>query len=133
MAGTLPIQQYADGMAYDPVLKGGWVHALSTFHILLANRDEIDDYLTTHADIVPLLETLCAKLRETFGQRTELSLEWYRDPEQADQYLCLYVRQEKYEAGILHRIETVIAPFMSKLEAVSANLLITTDFRPPQG
>jgi hypothetical protein len=121
----------AFGIAFEPTLTGGSVHALARFQVL-ANQ-EIDHLLAAHADLIPLLECFCAKLRDAFGPRAELSLEWYRDPEQTDQYLSLYVRQEKYEAGILNRIETVIAPFMPQLETASANLLVTTDFRPPQG
>jgi hypothetical protein len=133
MAGVIPIQSHMNVLAPVSTPNGRLLQKLTLYDVVMSNGEEIEAYVSTNADLIPLLEGICAKLREAFGKRAELSLEWYRDPEQADQYLCLFLRQEKYEAGILKRIETVIAPFMPTLETASANLLVTTDFRPPQG
>ena len=133
MAGAIPIQTHADDIAHVPSMNGGLLNGLARFNVVLPNRDEVEEYAANHLDLVSLLDGMCAKLREAFGHRTELSLEMHSDCEQEDQYLSLYVRQEKYEAGILDQIESAITPFMSKLEAASGCLLITTDFRSPQG
>jgi hypothetical protein len=132
MAGTIPIQHDAAPITQLPAFKGGLLDVFAPFHVLLTNRSEIEAYAATHADAVALLESICAKLRDAFGPHAELSLEMYRDPEQDDEYLSLYVRQQKYQAGILHQIEDVCAPFMPKLETASGNVIITTDFRRPR-
>jgi hypothetical protein len=63
----------------------------------------------------------------------ELALEVYKAPEIDDRYLTLYIRQEKYQSGIIDRIEAVTSQFMAQLEAASGYLLITTDFRRARG
>jgi hypothetical protein len=57
----------------------------------------------------------------------------YRDPEIDDRYLTLYVRLEKYDSGVPERIDAVRRQFEQKLEQVSGDFLLTTDFRPPRG
>jgi hypothetical protein len=106
---------------------------LTTFNVLVTGRDEIAGYLTHHSDLEMLLEGICSKVREVFGPDAELALELYKDPEIDDRYLTLYVRQEKYQPGIIDRIEAVASQFMTQLETASGYLLITTDFRRPRG
>jgi hypothetical protein len=133
MAHAVPIQGHTDGSAVAPVLNGGLLHRLTPFNVVLADRTEVEEYIAGHPDLAPLLEGICVRLRDAFGHRTELSLEFYKDPEQQDQYPILYVRQPTYEAGILNQIESVVEPFMPQLEDASGHLLITTDFRRPRG
>ena len=132
MAHAIPIQDHPDESTLIP-RDAGLLDTLTPFNVALANGEEVEEYVANHADLTSLLEAVCARLRASFGAGAELSLELYSDPEQQDQYLALYVRQEKYEAGILHQIESVTSPFMSQLEAASGHLLITTDFRRPRG
>jgi hypothetical protein len=133
MAHILPIQSHADDIEPIPVLNGSLPIVLASFNVELPNRDEVEEYAANHSDLAALLAGICARLRSAFGPSVELSLELYRDPEQQEQYLALFVRQEKFEAGILNQIESVSRPFMSQLEAASGHLLITTDFRRPRG
>jgi hypothetical protein len=130
MAHVIPAHGRTDDLVPGPILNGGLLQRLAPYDVLCANRDELEAWLADHADLTPLLERVCARLREEFGQHAELSLEFYKDPEQQDQYPVLYVRQRKYEAGILKRIESVVNPFLPQFEAASGDLLITTDFRP---
>jgi hypothetical protein len=132
MAHAIPTQSRTDGSAVAPVLNGGLLHRLTPFKVALSDRAEVEEYIATHPDLAPLLEGICARLRDAFGHRAEFSLEFYKDPEQPDQYPILYVRQPSYEAGILSQIESVISPFMPQLEDASGHLLITTDFRRPR-
>jgi hypothetical protein len=131
MAHTIPIQTQMNDSTLAPALSGGLLHRLTPFNTLLRDRIELEDYLATHSDLAPLLEGICARLRDVFGLDAELSLEFYKDPEQQDQYPIVYVRQQKYEAGVLKRIESVMSPFMAQLEDASGHLLVTTDFRRP--
>lgn len=93
--------------------------------------EEIADYLERHQDVAELLSEVCQSARAEFGEQAELSLELYRDPEIADQYLTLYVRQPAYDRQIMARIENVRSHYRDKLSARSAWLHVTTDFRPP--
>jgi hypothetical protein len=109
------------------------LNRLTRSNVLLAKRDEVEDYVAQYPALGSLLDGVCATVREAFGHRVELSLELYKDPEEQDQYLTLYVRQGKYESGILSRIEAVASQFTAQLETVSGHLLVTTDFRRPRG
>jgi hypothetical protein len=133
MAHVIPAPSDTDESVPAPILNAGLLHRLAPFNVAWTNRDEVEASLANHPDLAPLLERVCDRLREEFGQHAELSLEIYKDPEQQDQYPVLYVRQRKYEAGILKRIESVVNPFLPQIEAASGDLLITTDFRPVRG
>ena len=133
MAHVIPIQSHTDDGTPAPVLNGGLLHRLTPFNVALPDRAEVEVYLASHPDLAPLLEDICTRLRNEFGPRIELSLEFYKDPEQQDQYPILYLRQQQYEAGILNQIESAINPLMPQLEDASGHLLVTTDFRRPRG
>jgi hypothetical protein len=109
------------------------LNRLTRSNILLAKRDEVEEYVAHYPALGSLLDGVCATVRDAFGQGVELSLELYKDPEEQDQYLTLYVREGKYEFGILSRIEAVASQFTAQLETVSGHLLVTTDFRRPRG
>jgi hypothetical protein len=115
------------------VLNGGILHRLAPFNVVWTDRVELESYLSNRPELTVLLEGICARLRKVFGLQAELSLEYYKDPEQHDEYPILYVRQAKYEAGILTQIETAVSAFMPQLEDASGHLLVTTDFRRPRG
>jgi hypothetical protein len=129
MANAIPSQGHTNDSAIIPALNGGVMHRFALFNVVSPNRRDVEEYLANHADLAPLLEAICARLRDAFGQGVELSLEFYKDPEQQDQYPVLYVRPERYETGILNQIESAISPCMPQLETASGHLLITTDFR----
>lgn len=101
--------------------------------VQLPRRDELEAYLAEHPDLGSVVEDACSAVRDEFGPEAELSLQMYEDLEDRDRYLTLYVRQEKYERGILDRIETAANAFTTRLGTCSGHLLITTDFRRPRG
>jgi len=133
MSHVIPVQSPADGRVHAPTLNGSLLQCLTPSNVAWMNGGEAEGYVAHHSDLAPLLEGVCARLREVFGQQAELSLEFYEDPEQQDQFPILYVRPPKYESGILKQIESVVAPFLPQLEAASGHLLITTDFRRARG
>ena len=106
---------------------------LTPFHVITAHPDEVEAYVADHPELVTLLEGISAELRVAFGPEAELALELYKDLEVQDQYLTLYVRQTKYAADLMDRIEAAVRPFMAQLESSTGHLLITTDFRRPRG
>ena len=75
---------------------------------------------------------ICTQARREFGPEPELALELYTDPEIDDSLLALYVRQTRYDPGIMGRIESLNRQFDSALEQASGYFLIATDFRRPQ-
>jgi hypothetical protein len=101
--------------------------------ILLPHREGVAAYLLEHAGLANMLVELCTKVRAAFESQAELSLKRYDDPELEDQYLTLYVRQEKYSKDMIDRIEAVSADLHEQLASVSGYFLITTDFARPRG
>ena len=55
----------------------------------------------------------------------------YDDPEIDDQYLSLYVRQDRYAPDLLDRIDATIGEFAAAMESATGFFLVTTDFRQP--
>lgn len=102
-------------------------------NVLVPNRASVNQYLSAHPMLSDLLSSVCRTVRQAFGPCAELSLEMYRDPEIDDRYLTLYVRLEKYDSGVPERIDAVRRQFEQKLEQVSGDFLLTTDFRPRRG
>lgn len=100
--------------------------------IVIPKPREVKMYLSEHPELGRILPEICTKVRQSLGPRAELSLEMYRDPEIDDQYLNLYVRQERYGSKLLDRINMVSSLFDNRLEEISGYLLITTDFRRPR-
>jgi len=76
-------------------------------NVITINHKEVEQYLAFHPDLRSVLGPICSMAREAFGEKAELELKLYRDPEMEDEYLTLYVRQVRYEADIMDRIETV--------------------------
>jgi hypothetical protein len=133
MSHVMPVQSPTEGPNPALTLNGSLLQCLTSSNVAWIKGGEAEDYVANHLDLAPLLVGVCARLREAFGQQTELSLEFYEDPEQQDNFPILYVRPPKYESGILKQIESVVAPFLPQLEAASGHLLITTDFRRARG
>ena len=100
--------------------------------ITVPHPSEIRDYLIRYQDMIGLLLSVCKSVRERFGTNAQLSLEVYHDPEIEDEYLTLYVRQEKYDDNILDVIEDISTQYEDELVNKSGWLLVTTDFLPLQ-
>lgn len=99
--------------------------------IVVPQAGAVRDYLLRHFDMTDLLPSVCRIALRRFGIGARLSLELYRDPEIRDEYLTLYVRQERYDEHIMDIIEDVCAEYRDELTRRSSWLLVTTDFRPP--
>ncbi len=108
------------------------LQALSAYGVVLPKPDEVRAYLERFADLALLLSDFGKAAREEFGDRAELSLEVYTDPEIQDRYLTLYIRQQTYDPDLLSRIEQVQEAHEDRLAGASGPLLLTTDFRPPR-
>ena len=88
-------------------------------------------YLAKYPDIrTPLTEVWSAASKE-FRTDAVLSIEVFSEPDEDDEYLSLYVRQEEYQDDILDRIDTIRAQMRESLATNKGRILLTTDFQPP--
>jgi hypothetical protein len=127
--------------AYEPVLaqKSTEVTAqieevlnwLAQSQVMIPQPAEVRDYLLRHSDMIVLLPAICERAWERCGIQAQLSLEVYRDPEIDDEYLALYIRQERSDEPILDVIDSICAECEAELASSSGWLLVTTDLRPP--
>ena len=92
----------------------------------------IIDYLSEYPEMIDLMSSACMKAKETFDEDTELSLEYYSDPEIDDGYVTLYVRQAKYDEHILDIIDDIRTAYEYELSSKSGWFHITTDFQKPR-
>ena len=106
---------------------------LGRYGVVSRQWAEIRDYLEQHRDLTPLLTPICEQVRKEFRPPDELAIQLYRDPEIKDEYLTLYIRQPRYDANIMARIERLSDAFSERLEHASGYLLLTTDFSAPRG
>ena len=103
---------------------------LRQWNVFASDETRVRSYLAAHPALAQDLSRICAHVREQFGEGVELSLELYVDPEIADTYLTLYVRQDSYEPSFVDQIDAVRSPFEDQSRYGDGYLLITTDFHP---
>jgi hypothetical protein len=106
-------------------------HVLSE-EIIIPKLEEVRSYLTYYPDIIELVKFACNETRKRFELPTQLSLEVYHDPEIDDEYLTLYVRQEKYDDDIMDIITDIRSIYGNELCDKSGDFHITTDFNYPR-
>ena len=102
---------------------------LSELDVVIPGPEEVTGYLERHEDLAEVVSVACRCAREEFGDRAELSLELYHDPEIADEYLTLYVRLPVYEKPLLNRLDDVRSRYRGLLADRSGWLHVTTDYR----
>jgi hypothetical protein len=99
--------------------------------VLVPDAAGVGDYLADHPNIEHLLISVCDSAIKEFGVDAQLSIEVYEDPEIPDNYLMLYVRQEKYQKNIMKRIKAVWSAYKNSPDRELGRLFVSTDFRPP--
>ncbi len=97
--------------------------------VLVPDPKDVQSYLKKHKKLAAILPAICRKTRNEFGNRAELTLVVYRDPEIDDHYLALYVRLPSYDQGTMERIHQITSGFEEELTESSGWFLLTTDFR----
>lgn len=108
------------------------VDILARRGIRMEHPHEVRRYLDRYPELGDILLSACGEIFNCFDTRARLSLDLYRDPEIADDYLTLYVRQEHYDGDILDILDGIAASLDSQLAASSGWLLLTSDFQPPR-
>jgi len=105
---------------------------LRQWAVVVPDEAGVQAYLAAYTPLAQDLSRICGHVREQFGEAVELSLELYVDPEIADTYLTLYVRQEQYDPSMVNQIDKVRSAFEDQSRYGDGYLLITTDFHPPK-
>jgi hypothetical protein len=106
---------------------------LQRYGVVSRQWSAVQGYLERYPDLATVLPALCEQARREFKPSDELAIELYGDPEIKDDYLTLYIRQTRYEADIMARIERLSDTFSDRLEHASGYLLLTSDFSSPRG
>jgi hypothetical protein len=106
-------------------------HILSE-EVIIPNVEEVHNYLIRYPDIIELVEFACNETRKRFNLPTQLSLEVYHDPEIDDEYLTLYVRQEKYDYSAMDIIQKIRTVYREEYSIESGYFIVTTDFNFPK-
>ena len=110
-----------------------YVKHLRGHRVLLPNRREVLAYCRARPFLARELPRISARARAFFGTGAELSLVVYKDPEIDDRYLTMYVRTDPLQADLMDRIEELNREFHEGWNPDWGYLLLTTDFRKPQG
>lgn len=100
--------------------------------IIVHNPGEVSSYLFQYPDMAYLVLEICRFTAGHFSGNAELTIELYRDPEQEDNYLTLYVRQEIYDETIMERIDSISDKFEESLNQSRGWMIVTTDFQLPR-
>ena len=100
--------------------------------VIIPCLPKVQGYLDRYSELCDILQAASKNVRERFDENAQLSLELYRDPEIEDEHLTLYVRQERYDSGIVDALNGIAASFDDQLSHTPGWFLITTDFQPPR-
>lgn len=94
--------------------------------------DEVVDYLLRYRGIYDATLFACLLTAETFPRDRQISIELYHDPEVSDEYISIYIRQNKYDPDIIEKIDAICREYEPALEGQNGWILVTTDFSPPR-
>lgn len=90
---------------------------------------ELIEYLAKHQDAAKVLpELLKVAVREL--PDAEIVVDLYRDPEEDDEHVVVYVRFDNYDGDQLERIRKVRSLCRGMLKGKKAFVFLTTDFEP---
>jgi hypothetical protein len=99
--------------------------------IVMQRPDEIAGYLRAHPDLLPMLHHIATALVYEFqGERSDIELVVYQDPEIFGRSLTVYVRVLEYGDAFSSRLESVVRRFDDQFRGALDHILITTDYGP---
>jgi len=99
--------------------------------VIVTRPDEIAQYLRKHPDLTAVVGEMAAALVEEFrGERSEIEVVLYQDPEIDDRYLTLYVRVPNYDDTLVPRLDAVWERVDSGYPPTPEWVQVTTDHRP---
>ncbi|MDN7024020.1 hypothetical protein FGU65_03790 [Methanoculleus sp. FWC-SCC1] len=95
------------------------------------NPGSVVNYLRQNPGIYDAVLYACMLAEEAFGQRAQITLDVYSDPEIEDEYLTIYIRQHTYDTDIMEQIDVICGEYEAALGDQPGWIVVTTDFRPP--
>lgn len=131
-AAELPVTGFQARLAAQSEV-GRQLAKLQRYGVVSRQWTAVQGYLERYPDLATMLPAICEQARQEFEPSDELAIELYCDPEIKDEYLTLYIRQSRYEADVMARIERLSDTFSERLEHASGYLLLTSDFSSPRG
>ena len=99
--------------------------------VLVLERRPVLAYLRAHPDLLPVVRRVADAAVERLGDRCELSLEVYRDPEHGGKHLSLYARQSPNEPGLLDEIDAITDKYWQLPSETTGWFYLTTDYQRP--
>jgi hypothetical protein len=101
--------------------------------VVVSYPNAIVAYLGAHPDLVPLVgEMATALVNEFRGERSQIELALYQDPETDDRQLTFYVRLPAYDATLVPRLHAISERVDSRFPPTPEWVLVTTDYGPIQ-
>lgn len=100
--------------------------------VLVLDRRSVLAYLRAHTDLFPGVRRVADVAVERLGDRCELSLEVYRDPEHGGKHLSLYAREWPNKDGLIDEVEDITEKFWSLPPEDTGWFYLTTDFQRPR-
>jgi len=109
------------------------INKLKMLNVDIPSINEVREYLMVYSDVLELLLPISKTARAYFGDKAQLSLKVYKDPElEDDKYLTLYVRVHKYDDNVIQLIRRIREEFEEELSYTNGWIFITTDFKKPK-
>src|SRR5438067_1686782 len=101
--------------------------------IVVRDPNAVATYLSAHPNLTELVGEKAAALVEEFrGERSEIELVLYQDPEIDDRQLTFYVRVPDYDDSLMPRLDAVWEQVDGRYPPTHDWVLVTTDHRPIQ-
>jgi hypothetical protein len=99
--------------------------------IVVKQPGEIAQYLRTRPTLTRIVSDMAIALVEEFrGERSEIELAVYQDPEIDDHYLIYYVRVPQYDDTFAPRLHGVWARVDSRCSPSREWIQVSTDYQP---
>ncbi len=101
--------------------------------IVVPRPDAVNQYVRAYPELADLARDMATALVEEFrGERSEIELDLYQDPEIDDRYLVFYVRLPEYDDSLMPRIRTISEQVDSRVPPTPEWVHVSTDYRPAQ-
>lgn len=99
--------------------------------ILVLDRRPVLTYLRKHPDLLPVVRRVADAAIERLGDRCELSLELYRDPDHGGKHLSLYAREWPNQPGLRDGVDAIMEAYWQLPPETSGWFYLTMDFQRP--
>jgi len=124
-------RKYANSSVAEMNLIENTVGLLKGHKIKIPDEAGIINYLSSYPDLVDLVKSISRATAKKFGNGSQLSLEVYSDPEIADKFLVLYVRQVNYDKNLYAELRKFRIAYDSLFNDQDGYFMVTTDFQKP--